>query len=76
MAKQQPISIQGEVLEALGNGNFKVLLEMGSEIICHPSGRMRLHNINILPGDNVTVEMSPYDLSKGRIVKRTLAQNK
>jgi len=72
MAKQPAIVQQGIVLEALGNGLFKVQLDSGHEIICHPSGKMRLHNINILPGDPVTVEMSPYDLTKGRIVQRTI----
>ena len=74
MPKQPPISIEGKVLEALGGGIFKVQLEMGSEIICHPSGKMRMNNINILAGDAVTVEMSPYDLTKGRIVKRTIVK--
>lgn len=72
MPKQQPIVVEGEVLEALGGGVFKVQLASQHEIICHPSGKMRMHMISILPGDKVTVEMSPYDLSKGRIVKRTL----
>jgi translation initiation factor IF-1 len=72
MAKQAAISVEGEVLEALGSGLFKVRLVAGQEIICYPSGKMRMHNISILPGDAVTVEMSPYDLRKGRIVKRTL----
>jgi len=72
MAKQTAISVEGEVLEALGSGLFKVRLVAEQEIICHPSGKMRMHNISILPGDAVTVEMSPYDFTKGRIVKRTL----
>ena len=76
MAKQAAISVEGKVLEALGGGIFKVQLEMGQEIICHPSGKMRMNNINILSGDAVTVEMSPYDLTKGRIVKRTLTNRK
>jgi len=76
MAKQPAITLEGTVLEALGGGIFKVRLEMGQEIICHPSGKMRMNNINILAGDAVTVEMSPYDLTKGRIVKRTLTQRK
>ena len=74
MAKQEAISVEGVILDALGKGLFKVQLNAGQEIICHPSGKMRMHNINILPGDNVTVEMSPYDLTKGRIVKRTLSK--
>ena len=74
MPKQPAITVEGEVLEALGSGVFKVRLDSGHEIICHPSGKMRMNNINILAGDKVTVEMSPYDLSKGRIVKRTLVK--
>ena len=76
MPKQQPIIIEGIVLEALGSGLFKVELIPGNEIICHPSGKMRLNNINILPGDTVTVEMSPYDLEKGRITRRQILPNK
>ena len=73
MAKQQAVTANGEVTEALGNGMFKITLENGHVITCHPSGKMRMHNINILPGDKVIVDMSPYDLSKGRIVKRIIA---
>lgn len=76
MAKEQPIVVEGTVIEALGNGNFKVELDNGHEILCHPSGKMRMHNINILPGDQVTAEMSAYDLSKGRITRRTLGGRK
>ena len=72
MPKQQPIVTEGTVLEALGGGLFKVELSAGQQIICHPSGKMRMHMINILPGDNVIIEMSPYDLSKGRITRRVL----
>jgi len=72
MAKQQPIVIDGTILEALGGGLFKVELIAGNIIICHPSGKMRMHMISILPGDTVTVEMSPYDLTKGRITRRVL----
>ena len=72
MPKQQPIVVEGTVLEALGSGLFKVELSAGNQIICHPSGKMRMHMINILPGDEVTVEMSIYDLSHGRICKRHL----
>ena len=74
MAKEQAIVVEGEVLEALGNGNFNVLLENDHEILCHPSGKMRMHNINILPGDKVTVEMSPYDLQRGRIIRRIISK--
>ena len=75
MAKQQSITIEGVVLEALGGGLFKVELPAGQHIICHPSGKMRMHMINILPGDSVIVEMSPYDLTKGRITRRILTNN-
>jgi translation initiation factor IF-1 len=72
MPKQQPIVVEGTVLEALGSGLFRVEILTGQEIICHPSGKMRMHMINILPGDKVTVEMSIYDLSMGRIKSRTI----
>ena len=62
--------MEGEVLEALPNAMFKVELENGHEIMCHVSGKIRTNRIRILPGDRVEVEMSPYDLSKGRIVYR------
>ena len=65
------IQVKGTVMEALSNANFKVELEgNGVEIICHLSGKMRMNYIRILPGDSVGVEMSPYDLTKGRIYKR------
>ena len=67
MAKQAAIEIDGVILEALSNAMFKVQLENGHEITAHISGTMRMHYIKILPGDKVKVEMSPYDLSKGRI---------
>jgi len=76
MPKQPAISIEGEVLEALGNGNFRVKLNNEHKILCHPSGKMRMNMINILPGDKVVVEMSPYDLTKGRIVTRILGSRK
>lgn len=60
----------GDVLEALPNAMFRVELENGHEIICHVSGKIRMNYIRILPGDKVTVEMSPYDLTKGRITYR------
>jgi translation initiation factor IF-1 len=74
MSKQKPIVVEGKVIEASGGGIFKVQLDSGHEIIAHPSGKMRMNMIKIIPGDKVTVEMTPYDLSKGRIVKRTLSQ--
>lgn len=67
MAKQDVIELEGTVLEALPNAMFKVELENGHEILAHISGKMRMHYIKILPGDKVKVEMTPYDLSKGRI---------
>ena len=67
MAKQDVIELEGTVLEALPNAMFKVELENGHQITAHISGKMRMHYIKILPGDKVKVEMSPYDLSKGRI---------
>jgi len=67
MSKQSAIEIDGTILEALSNAMFKVRLQNGHEIIAHISGKMRMHYIRILPGDRVKVEMSPYDLSKGRI---------
>lgn len=70
MAKQDVIELEGTVLEALPNAMFKVELENGHEILAHISGKMRMHYIKILPGDKVKVEMSLYDLTKGRIVFR------
>ena len=70
MAKQSAIEQDGTSVEALSNAMFRVELENGHEIIAHISGKMRMHYIKILPGDKIRVEMSPYDLSKGRIVFR------
>ena len=70
MSKQLVIEQDGVIMEALSNAMFRVELENGHVITCHLSGKMRLHYIRILPGDKVKVEMSPYDLSKGRIVFR------
>ena len=70
MAKQASIQLDGTVVEALGNAMFRVELENGHQIIAHISGKMRMHYIKILPGDKVQIEMSPYDLSKGRITYR------
>ena len=67
LAKEDVIELEGTVLEALPNAMFKVELENGHTILAHISGKMRMHYIKILPGDKVKVEMSPYDLSKGRI---------
>ena len=70
MAKQQSIEQDGTVIESLGNAMFRVELENGHIIIAHISGKMRMHYIKILPGDRVKLEMSPYDLTKGRITFR------
>ena len=70
MAKQKAIEQDGTIVEALSNAMFKVELENGHNIIAHISGKMRMHYIKILPGDKVKVEMSPYDLTKGRICYR------
>ena len=70
MAKQSAIEQDGTIVEALSNAMFRVELENGHEIIAHISGKMRMHYIKILPGDKVRVEMSPYDLSIGRITFR------
>ena len=68
MAKQAVIEQDGIIVESLSNAMFRVELEIGAKIICNISGKMRMHYIKILPGDKVKVEMSPYDLTKGRIV--------
>ena len=70
MAKQSAIKVDGVVSEVLPNAPFRVKLENGHEILSHISGKMRMYYIKILQGDRVTVELSPYDLSKGRIVYR------
>jgi len=70
LAKKDVVVMQGYIIEALPNANFKVKLDNGHEIMAHISGRMRKNFIKILPGDRVTVEVSVYDLDKGRIVKR------
>ena len=70
MAKQSAIEQDGTIVESLSNAMFRVELENGVQIIAHISGKMRMHYIKILPGDKVKVEMSPYDLTKGRIVFR------
>jgi len=70
VAKKDTIRLQAKVIDALPNAVFKVQLENGHEIMAHVSGKMRMHFIRILPGDSVVVEMSPYDLNRGRIVLR------
>ena len=70
MAKEETIQMQGEVLETLPNATFRVKLENGHIVLGHISGKMRMHYIKILPGDKVTVDMTPYDLSRARIIFR------
>ena len=70
MGKQDVIEIDGEVVDTLSNAMFKVKLANGHEILAHVSGKIRMHYIRILPGDRVTVEISPYDLTRGRITFR------
>ncbi len=70
MAKEDTIEMQGEVVENLPNAMFRVKLENGHIVLGHISGKMRMHYIRILPGDKVTVELTPYDLTKGRIIFR------
>jgi len=70
MPKEDNIEVEGKIIETLPNAMFKVELENGQVILAYVSGKMRMHFIKILPGDRVTVELSPYDLSKGRITYR------
>jgi translation initiation factor IF-1 len=70
MAKEDVIQMQGEIAETLPNATFRVRLENGHVVLSHISGKMRMHYIRILPGDKVTVELTPYDLTRGRIVFR------
>jgi translation initiation factor IF-1 len=70
MPKEEPITVEGKVVEALPNAMFRVELDNGHKILAHVSGKMRMHFIRILPGDRVTVELSPYDLTRGRITFR------
>ncbi|MFB3109283.1 MAG: translation initiation factor IF-1 [Candidatus Binatia bacterium] len=70
MAKQDAIEVTGTVLETLPNAMFRVELENGHKVLAHISGKMRMHYIKILPGDKVKIELSPYDLGRGRVVYR------
>ena len=70
MAKEEPIEVEGTVIEPLPNAMFRVELENGHRVLAHLSGKMRMNFIRILPGDKVTIELSPYDLSRGRIIYR------
>lgn len=71
MAKEDAIEVEGTVIETLPNAMFRVELPNGHRILAHISGKMRMHFIRILPGDKVTIELSPYDLSRGRIIYRS-----
>lgn len=71
MAKDDVLEVEGTVTEALPNANFKVELENGHQVLAHISGRLRMNYIKILPGDKVKMEMSPYDLTRGRITWRS-----
>ncbi len=68
--KEEPIVLEGKVLETLPNAMFRVELKNGHKVLAHVSGRLRMNFIRILPGDTVTMELSPYDLTKGRIIRR------
>jgi len=70
MAKEEPIEVEGTVVEVLPNAMFRVELENGHRVLAHISGKMRMHYIRILAGDKVKMELSPYDLTKGRITYR------
>ena len=70
MAKEETITVEGEVIEPLPNAMFRVKLDNGHIVLAHISGKMRMHFIKILPGDKVTLELSPYDLTRGRITYR------
>ncbi|NOZ62908.1 MAG: translation initiation factor IF-1 [Calditrichaeota bacterium] len=70
MPKEEAVKVDGTIVETLPNASFKVELENGHQVLAHISGKMRMHFIKILPGDKVTVELSPYDLTRGRITYR------
>ncbi|MBI3610647.1 MAG: translation initiation factor IF-1 [Nitrospirae bacterium] len=70
MSKEDVVEVQGTIVETLPNAMFRVQLENGHRVLAHISGKMRMHFIKILPGDKVTVELSPYDLTRGRITYR------
>ena len=71
MPKEEAIQVEGTIIEPLPNAMFRVMLDNGHKVLAHISGKMRMHFIRILPGDKVTVEMSPYDLTRGRITYRS-----
>jgi translation initiation factor IF-1 len=76
MAKEEAIEVEGRVREALANTQFRVELDLGGMVIAHIAGKMRKHYIRIIPGDRVTVELSPYDLTRGRITFRDRNQGR
>jgi translation initiation factor IF-1 len=69
-SKEEPITVDGKIIETLPNAMFRVELANGHRVLAHVSGKMRMNFIRILPGDTVTIELSPYDLSRGRIIRR------
>ena len=71
MPKEEAIQVEGTILESLPNAMFRVELENGHRVLAHVCGKMRMHFIKILPGDKVTIELSPYDLTRGRIIYRS-----
>lgn len=71
MSKEEPITVEGTIVEPLPNAMFRVELDNGHRVLAHISGKMRMHFIKILPGDRVTVELSPYDLTRGRVTFRS-----
>jgi translation initiation factor IF-1 len=70
MAKEEAIEVEGTIIEPLPNAMFRVELDNGHKVLAHISGKMRMHYIKILPGDRVTIELSPYDLTRGRVTFR------
>ncbi len=76
MAKEEAIEVEGTIIEPLPNAMFRVELDNGHKVLAHISGKMRMHFIKILPGDRVTVELSPYDLTRGRVTFRAKSAKK
>ncbi len=76
MAKEEAIEVEGTIIEPLPNAMFRVELDNGHKVLAHISGKMRMHFIKILPGDRVTIELSPYDLTRGRVTFRAKNNNK
>lgn len=76
MAKEEAIEVEGTIIEPLPNAMFRVELDNGHKVLAHISGKMRMHFIKILPGDRVTIELSPYDLSRGRVTFRAKTAKK